>query len=80
MAHIVVPWCSGYHYCTTSFGTGSNPAHGMSGIHDGEDLWQWSWLEIRLNAFLQSNIPQKRFIIITFVFFLILKHQVLVDK
>ena len=84
MAYIVVPWCSSYHYCTTSFCTGSNTAHGMLDIHDGEDLWQWSWqwswLEIRLNAFCQSTIPQKQSIIITFVFFLILRHQVLVDK
>ena len=32
-------------------------------IRDGEDLWQWSWLEIRLNTFLRSTIPQKQFII-----------------
>ena len=42
----------------------SNPAHGVSEIRDGEDLWQWSWLEIRLNAFRRSTIPQKQFIII----------------
>ena len=30
------------------FCAGSNPAHGMSEIRDGEDLWQWSRLEIRL--------------------------------
>ena len=35
----------------------------MSEIHDGEDLWQSSRLEIRLNAFHRSTIPQKRFII-----------------
>ena len=45
------------------FCAGSNPAHGVSEIHDGEDPWQWSRLEIRLNAFLQSTIPQKQFII-----------------
>ena len=26
---------------------------------DGEDLWQWSWLEIRLNIFCRSTIRQK---------------------
>ena len=31
-------------------------------IRDGEDLWQWSWLEIRLNVFRRSTIPQKQFI------------------
>ena len=30
------------------FCAGSNPAHGVSEIRDGEDLWQWSRLEIRL--------------------------------
>ena len=42
------------------FYTGSNPAQGMSQIPDGEDLWQWSRLEIRLNVFRRSNIPQKQ--------------------
>ena len=36
----------------------------MSEIRDGEDLWQWSMLEIRLNAFRLSTILQKQFIII----------------
>ena len=46
------------------FCAGSNPACGMSEIHDGENLWQWSRLEIRLTAFRRSTIPQKQFIII----------------
>ena len=45
------------------FCAGSNPARGVSEISDGEDLWQCSWLEIRLNTFRQSTIPQKQFII-----------------
>ena len=36
------------------FCAGSYPAHGVSEIRDGEDLWQWSPLEIRLNA-LKNN-------------------------
>ena len=40
------------------FCAGSNPARGVSEIRDGEDLWQWSRLEIRLNAFRRSAIPQ----------------------
>ena len=36
----------------------------VSEMRDGEDLWQWSHLEIRLNAFRRSTIPQKLFIII----------------
>ena len=46
------------------FCAGSNPARDVSEICDGEDLWQWSWLEIRLNACRRSTIPQKQFIII----------------
>ena len=34
-----------------SFSTGSNPVCGMSKIRDGENLWQWSQLEINLNTF-----------------------------
>ena len=45
------------------FCTGSNPAHSMSELHDGKHLWQWSWLEIRLNDLSSVNIPQKQFII-----------------
>ena len=47
-----------FRYCT-----GSNPACSVSEIRHGEDLWQWSWLEIRLNAFRWSTIPRKQFII-----------------
>ena len=42
------------------FCAGSNPAHGVLGIHDGEDLWQWSPLERRLNDFRRSTTPQKQ--------------------
>ena len=41
------------------FCAGSNPGRSMLEIRDGEDLWQWSWLEINLNAFRRSTIPQK---------------------
>ena len=33
-----------------------NPAHGVLEIRDGEDLWQWSRLEIRLNTFRRSTV------------------------
>ena len=32
----------------------------MSEICDGEDLWQWSWLEIKLSIFSWSTIPPKQ--------------------
>ena len=41
---------------------GSNHACCVSEIRDGEDLWQWYWLEIRLNAFRRSTIIRKQFI------------------
>ena len=46
------------------FCAGSNLARVVSEIRDGEDLWQCSRLEMRLNAFRQSTIPQKQFFII----------------
>ena len=49
------------------FCAGSNPARAVLEICDGEDLWQWSRLETRLNAFRQSTIPQKQFIIIIII-------------
>ena len=49
------------------FCAGSNPARGVSEICDGENLWQWSQLEIRLNAFRRSTIPQKQIIIIIII-------------
>ena len=47
------------------FCAGLNPARRVSEIQDGGYLWQWSWLEIRLNAFRRSIISQKKIIIIT---------------
>ena len=44
------------------FCTGLFLARGVSEIRDGEDLWQWFRLEIRLNTFRQSTISQKQFI------------------
>ena len=48
------------------FSAGSNPVRGVTAICDGDDLWQWSRLEIRLYAF-RSTIPQKQFIIIIII-------------
>ena len=45
------------------FCAGSNPARGVSEIRDGEDLWQWSRLEIRLRL-LSVNHTTKKLIII----------------
>ena len=51
------------------FCPGSNPARGVLNIRDGDDLWQWSWLEIMLNTFRWSTISQKQFIIIINIIF-----------
>ena len=45
------------------FCAASNPARSVSEIRDGEDLWQQSRLEKKLNAFRRSTVPQKQFII-----------------
>ena len=49
------------------FCAGSSHARGVSDIRNGQNLWQWSLLEIRLNAFRWSTIPPKQFIIIIFI-------------
>ena len=43
-----------------TFCAASNPDNGVLVFRDGEDLWQWSELEIRLNIFRGTIIPQKR--------------------
>ena len=65
MPSIVALWCSGFNYCTTSsnkawtrFCADSSPANSVLEIRDGEDLWQWSRLEKRLNAFPLLTITQ----------------------
>ena len=40
------------------FCAGSYSFRSVSEIRDGKDLWQWSLLEIRLNVFRRSTIPQ----------------------
>ena len=44
-----------------------NPARGVLEIGDGENLWQWSRLEIGLNVLRQAAIQQKQFIIIIII-------------
>ena len=58
VSECIVKWCRGVVVITTAqlhstkpelrLCAGSNPAHGVSEIRDGEDLWQWTRLEIRL--------------------------------
>ena len=36
----------------------SNPFRGVSEICNDEELWQWSRVEVRLNTFRRSTIPQ----------------------
>ena len=64
-------WCSGYHYCTTSFNKAWTQVlrrFKSCSPRVGDSRW-WgsltmSRLEIRLNAFRRSTIPQKQIIII----------------
>ena len=39
---------------------GSNPACGVLEIRNGENLWQWPWLEIKINAFKNNSSPWNR--------------------
>ena len=45
------------------FCAASNPPRAVSDIRHGDDLWQWSQLEIKLNVFRRSTIQLKQFII-----------------
>ena len=49
------------------FWAASNPPRDVLGIQDNEDLWQWSRLKIRLNAFRRSTIPQEHFFIVIII-------------
>ena len=74
---LVTPWCSSYHYFTTSFNKVWTQVLrrfiSCSRIVDAdENLWQWSRLEIRLNAFLRSTIAQEEFIIIITIIIIII--------
>ena len=62
----MTPWCSDYHYCTTSFSkTWAQVLCTFESCSQRvEDLWQQYWLEIRLNSCRRSTTPQKQFIII----------------
>ena len=62
------------------FCAGSNPARCVSEICDGEDLWQWSRLEIRLTVFCLSTIPQKQFTIISKWMYFLIKDDDLLKK
>ena len=69
VVNVVNSKCSGYHYCKIylskpelRFCPGLNPPCGVLEIRDGEGHWQWSQLEIRLNFFRRSTIPENQFI------------------
>ena len=73
MRLLLAPWCSGCLYAQLfqknselRFCAGSNLASLVLRICSNEDIWEWSRLEIRLNVFRRSTIPQKQFIIIIY--------------
>ena len=47
-----------------TFCTGLNAAHGVLETDHCENLWWWSWLEIRCSTFRRLVSPQKQFIVI----------------
>ena len=64
----VVSWCSGYQYCTSSFNLTWNQILGRFKLYSWRvgDSQCWGpltliWMEIRVNAFRRSTIPQKKF-------------------
>ena len=83
----MAPWCSGVWWCSVVVMYGAvvlwlsllhnfihqNLNSGSVQVQiDGEDIfWQRSWLEIKLNAFRWSTIPQKQFIIIIIIIIII---------
>ena len=57
----------------TVFGAGYLfESFGVSEICDGEDLWQWSRLEIKLKTFRRSTIQQRQFIIFIIIIIIII--------
>ena len=61
----VAPWCSGYHYCTTSFNSAWTQVlrrFKPCSRRVGDSRWWGS-----LNVFRQSTIPRKQFIIIIII-------------
>ena len=54
------------------FCAGSNLPPSMWKICPGENLWLWSRVEIRFNAFRWPTIPQKQFIIIIIIIIIIM--------
>ena len=42
--------------------TGINPTRSIFEICNNENLWQWSWLDLRLNAFSWLTTPSNNFI------------------
>ena len=67
------PRCSDYHLSRrrgvvvfTTAQIHSNLARGVSEIREDKNLWQWSRMKIRLNAFRRLTIPQIQFIIIIY--------------
>ena len=49
------------------FYAGLNLASSIPEIRDGEYLWQWFLLKVRINDFRRSTTPQKQFIIIIII-------------
>ena len=51
-----------HNFTQLSLNSGSAKAQTLfTACRDGEDLWQWSPLELRLNAFCRLTIPETQF-------------------
>ena len=72
-AIVVMPWCIGYHYCTTSsINIWIQVLRRSIPCSRCVKDWQRSWPEVRLNVFCQSAIPQKWFIVIIIMIIIII--------
>ena len=80
----VAPWCSGCHYCPTSFNKARTQVlRRFKPCSRSVGVWQW-WesltmvpAEIRLNMFCRSAIPQKQLIIIIIIIIIIIRKELL---
>ena len=69
-SRLMAPWCFGFHYCKNPFMKVWTQVLGrfrscrsVAEVYHDENLWLWFRLEIRLDTFCRSTIPQKKLII-----------------
>ena len=81
--HIVVPWCSGYHYCTSLFTEAWSKVlrrfkSCLGSVGDTRWLGSLTMVQTgnKINTFGQLTIPQKQFIIMIIIITLKLNYKI----